>query len=435
MTGRISKACAVPKVIDDANTGYDQSQRRTFLADWTNPQLTDIIPNKEADCSSVCFAIAAIAGYPVNLDDPMYTGTAKSRFVAAGFTAIPFKDLSQVRQGDFLLKPKHHIEFAYTATTFFSAHIDEKGNATGGMAGDQTGHEVSFGPAYNYKGGWEWILRPPADPPLVLGERVLKVGDHGEDVGDLQRRFNALPSDLPRLDDDDDYGPLTAGRTAEFQTQAGLPGTGVFDAATFAALLVAETPIVIPDPVPEPEPIPELEPEPVPDPTPEPTPEPEPEPVPEPEPEPTPVDPPHEGNTMPDETPIIPGLGWKPRAWLYILGLIISAFLAALGIGGGEHGILAAGAALGLTTVGVAAVNTPAGMKTRKAEVVSWLTSERCFWIYRGVFLLGTILAGFGVGSDEQWSTLLGAVAAIFGLSAANLRTSLVKAVNAPEVT
>jgi len=271
--------------------------------------------------------------------------------------------------------------------------------------------------------------------PLVLGARVLSLGDRGEDVLDLQDRFNVLPTVLARLVPDGWYGPLTTGRVVEFQTQAGLPGTGVFDAATFAALLVAETPIVIPDPVPEPEPIPELEPEPVPDPTPEPTPEPEPEPVPEPEPEPTPVDPPHEGNTMPDETPIIPGLGWKPRAWLYILGLIISAFLAALGIGGGEHGILAAGAALGLTTVGVAAVNTPAGMKTRKAEVVSWLTSERCFWIYRGVFLLGTILAGFGVGSDEQWSTLLGAVAAIFGLSAANLRTSLVKAVNAPEVT
>ncbi|MBE3133063.1 MAG: N-acetylmuramoyl-L-alanine amidase, partial [Acidobacteria bacterium] len=55
-----------------------------------------------------------------------------------------------------------------------------------------------------------YILSRATD--VTLGSRTLKVRDQGPDVGELQRRMNALPSGLEKLDDDEDYYTLTAGR-------------------------------------------------------------------------------------------------------------------------------------------------------------------------------------------------------------------------------
>lgn len=153
--------------IDDANTGYDQSQRWSFFQRPDGP----IIPNGEGDCSAVCGAIARKGGYPIDLSDNgvggrLWTGTWKDRAVAAGFTAIPFDEvgLAGLLAGDFVLGVGH-IEFVPAPGQMFSANADEHGRATGGQAGDQTGREVYFKKAYIYShGGWVWVLRPPADP-------------------------------------------------------------------------------------------------------------------------------------------------------------------------------------------------------------------------------------------------------------------------------
>jgi len=101
---------------------------------------------------------------------------------------------------------------------------------------------------------WGDFLALTNTAPPILGSRTLKKGDWGEDVGDLQRRLNVLPSRLDRLVDDESYGPLTTQRVAEFQELSGMTvGTGVFDAVSYALLLKAESP---------PEPEPPLEPEP-----------------------------------------------------------------------------------------------------------------------------------------------------------------------------
>ena len=159
MAGSIAKMVAAATAIDKANTGYDQWQRWSFFDRATKK----IIPNKEGDCSSVCGAIAALGGYNVNLNDPFYTGTFRQRLVAAGFTAIKFTSLSQLKTGDFILNTGYHVEFVPSPGMMFSANIDEKGGATGGQAGDQTGREVYFKKAYIYSRGWDWILRPPAE--------------------------------------------------------------------------------------------------------------------------------------------------------------------------------------------------------------------------------------------------------------------------------
>lgn len=165
MTGTIAAMQRAANELEASNIGYDQNQRWSFF------QNGQIVKNKEADCSSLCGAIVKLGGYNVNLADPFYTGSFRSRLVAAGFTAIRFSSLSQVRTGDFLLKEGHHVEFAYTATTFYSDHIDEHGNIVGGAAGDQ-GNETSFRQAYNYSGGWDYILRPPADPAKKSNDQI-----------------------------------------------------------------------------------------------------------------------------------------------------------------------------------------------------------------------------------------------------------------------
>ena len=48
--------------------------------------------------------------------------------------------------------------------------------------------------------------------------QTLSLGTTGQDVILLQTRLNALPSTLPRLRVDGDFGPITLQRVKEFQT-------------------------------------------------------------------------------------------------------------------------------------------------------------------------------------------------------------------------
>lgn len=187
--GSIAKMIAAAKAIDTANTGYDQSQRWSFF----DRKTKKITANREGDCSSVCGAIAVLGGYPVNLADPFYTGTFRARLVAAGFTAIRFTNLADLKPGDFVLCEGHHVEFVSGTGQMFSANSDERGKASGGAAGDQTGREVWFKPAFNYSRGWQWVLRPPAETvakPTAktvaeLADEVL-AGKHG--TGDARKK-------------------------------------------------------------------------------------------------------------------------------------------------------------------------------------------------------------------------------------------------------
>ena len=156
---RISKMCEAAKQIENANTGYSQYRR------WALSPNRDgkILSNKEGDCSSICGLIAKVAGYSVDLSDPFYTGTARERLVACGFEAIPFRDLSQLKRGDFVLNTWNHIVFMYDDATMFEAGADENGDIIGGVPGDQTGMEVRFRAKYLYRLGWDWILRPPKE--------------------------------------------------------------------------------------------------------------------------------------------------------------------------------------------------------------------------------------------------------------------------------
>jgi hypothetical protein len=159
MSGSIAKMKAAVDLIEKSNIGYDQGAAARFsLFDGKK-----IVPNKEADCSACCGVIAKLGGYPVNLSGTFYTGNIAARLKAAGFSVFHFSKLSDLEEGDFVVNPGRHVEYVYSKTKFYSAHIDERGKASGGKAGDQTGKETCFRSAYNYP--WKYIIRPPAATP------------------------------------------------------------------------------------------------------------------------------------------------------------------------------------------------------------------------------------------------------------------------------
>ena len=152
----IKEMSAFARKIVTGNTGYDQYQRWSFF----NRKTKTFIPGKEADCSSFCGAVAVMGGYPVDLSDPFFTGTFKGRLEKAGFTAIRYSSLSQLREGDFILGPTH-VEYCL-GDSLTSDRIDERGKITGGKAGNQNGRETRISNKYVHSKGWTWILRPPA---------------------------------------------------------------------------------------------------------------------------------------------------------------------------------------------------------------------------------------------------------------------------------
>lgn len=144
------------------NYGYDQGNR------WGVD---------EVDCSSLVYrCIYAIdPGTRLNRKDPRYTGTLYRDLTAIGFAAVP---LSQRRRGDVLLNTKHHVLIYLGNGKVGGARIDERGKASGGKGGDQTGQEVCVHSYYNYP--WDYCLRPPQveiGDDIVTDQDIQKIAE------------------------------------------------------------------------------------------------------------------------------------------------------------------------------------------------------------------------------------------------------------------
>ena len=215
------------KRIEAAGTGYDQSQRWSYL----NIAARTINNNREADCSSFCGGVAYLGGYlqagDIGPSVTFYTGNFADVLKKRGFSVLTFTKLSDLRPGDFVLSTRGHVEFVYSDGRFVSANIDENGRASGGKAGDQTGGEVRFKNPYNYSKGWTHIVRPPADASASktvsqLADEVL-AGKHGN--GDARKRslgsqYAAVQAEVNRR-----AGSKTVSQLAD-EVLAGKHGTG-----------------------------------------------------------------------------------------------------------------------------------------------------------------------------------------------------------------
>lgn len=147
--GSITKFCDRMRYwCDEANLGYDQYQR------W------DIRVGGECDCSSLVIFALREAGFDTG--SASYTGNMSDELTARGWRRLP-ANISTCQPGDILLNDTHHVCAVISGygwdARIAQASIDERGRATGGQSGDQTGGETNTKPVYTYRHGWDCILR------------------------------------------------------------------------------------------------------------------------------------------------------------------------------------------------------------------------------------------------------------------------------------
>lgn len=149
MAGSLKAFCELMrKACQDWSLGYDQLQR------W------NIYNGGECDCSSLVIWALKQAGFDVG--SASYTGNMSSNLCARGWKRLPFS-IASAKAGDILLNDTHHtavvISGSGATAKIAQASIDERGKATGGKAGDQTGSETNVRQIYTYRYGWDCILR------------------------------------------------------------------------------------------------------------------------------------------------------------------------------------------------------------------------------------------------------------------------------------
>lgn len=138
----VTKAIAIA---NDDTHGYDQIHR------W----------GKDYDCSALVITCVQSSGIPVKDKGATYTGNMYSVFKKCGFIDITSKvNLSTgagLQRGDILLTPNKHTEIYCGNGKMVGARINEKGKATGGKTGDQTGKEIMVHAYNNHP--WKYVLR------------------------------------------------------------------------------------------------------------------------------------------------------------------------------------------------------------------------------------------------------------------------------------
>lgn len=127
--------------------GYDQRYRWGERGDY--------------DCSSAVITAWEQSGIKVKEAGATYTGNMYPAFIKCGFkdvtNSINLANGKGLRRGDVLLNVKHHTAMYCGNNNIVQASINEKGNTTGGIPGDQTGREFWIRSYYNYP--WNYVLR------------------------------------------------------------------------------------------------------------------------------------------------------------------------------------------------------------------------------------------------------------------------------------
>lgn len=138
----IDKACRVWSV------GYCQTHR------W------NVYNGGETDCSALVIWALKQGGFDTG--GATYTGNLSYNLTRRGWLRLP-ANLGILQPGDILLNDTHHVCMVISghghSAIIAQASIDERGRASGGRAGDQTGYETNERRVYGYRHGWNCILR------------------------------------------------------------------------------------------------------------------------------------------------------------------------------------------------------------------------------------------------------------------------------------
>lgn len=135
----------------DNSHGYDQIYRWGEKGDY--------------DCSAAVIQACQNAGIPVKTGGATYTGNMLKVFTKNGFEIVThevnLKTGAGLIRGDVLLNTSHHTAMYCGNGKEVEASINEKGTATGGKPGDQTGREFLIRSYRNYP--WTHVLRYTKD--------------------------------------------------------------------------------------------------------------------------------------------------------------------------------------------------------------------------------------------------------------------------------
>ena len=222
-------------IANDNKHGYSQSSR------WGTPDY---------DCSSLVIAVVENAGIPVKSRGAVTTHNIREVFMACGFQNVTsscnLKNGKGMIRGDILLNDESHVAI-YTGNGKAVHARTSEGNP---QAGDQTGNEIREQAYWNYP--WTAVLRYPqenADTEDVGGDggkteqaaqdegsyqdikpdisfnnknypEILKFGDCGEEVKDMQNKLNAVGYNCGTADGI--FGKNTLAAVQKFQAQKGL---------------------------------------------------------------------------------------------------------------------------------------------------------------------------------------------------------------------
>ena len=199
---KIEKAITyMEEIAKNDKHGYDQNNR------WGNPDF---------DCSALVFTAWEKAGVPVKtyaLKNIGYafTGNLYQIFLQHGFEDVTGKVNLRtgkgLKRGDVLLRRGKHVAMYCGNNREVEASINEKGKATGGKKGDQTGKEILIRSYRNFP--WDSVLRYSKDVEVrssvdkiarevIAGlwengsVRKKKIEEAGYNYEEVQKRVNEL---------------------------------------------------------------------------------------------------------------------------------------------------------------------------------------------------------------------------------------------------
>ena len=219
----------------DWSLGYDQGNR------W------DVRNGGEADCSSLVITALKRAGFDVG--GATYTGNMLSNLTARGWKVVATypQSLAGLQGGDILLNDANHVAMLVGNGMLAQASIDERGWASGGQSGDQTGRETNVRPFYVYRhGGWPHVLRYVGGQTAVvtasLSADPYNPNGYGTAyVKDVQARLVSLGYSVGASGVDGILGADTYSAVKAYQKDHGLAVDGIPGPDTIGSLQTASS--------------------------------------------------------------------------------------------------------------------------------------------------------------------------------------------------